>query len=398
MRTVHRWVAVLAVLFGLYYGSTGLFIQLIDQRALLSHAGASDPTMQAIRVGHDGPPNFQVIREPDYSAAALPGDFDFDAALPTVMQAGRAAVSNGPIAFLEFRMLNGRPVGQVASKGQLFGFDASTGAVLGVPSKVTLPPLSLPSFRNSVKDVHRLRTFGPWVMLVDLIAALALLVMIVTGLVVYFRLWRARARMKRAALYWSAGGWWRSLHRFVGLIAALFLIIVAISGGILASSSIGVNISAAIRGGARPGLTADVASPLVDGELAPLLHTTLSAYRSTTRDAAVKVIRLRHFAGMPQGVVITGGAETTQLVFNAISGRAVSESEPGYPDTGMPFGWQVTQIAKQVHRGDFIGVSGRWMSIFAGLSLLYLTISGVVMYFELWNRRRQRGSSGLFWS
>jgi hypothetical protein len=32
-------------------------------------------------------------------------------------------------------------------------------------------------------------------------------------------------------------------------------------------------------------------------------------------------------------------------------------------------GWQAHQIAKQVHRGDYIGLSGRWMDLAAGLSL-----------------------------
>jgi hypothetical protein len=78
MRTVHRFVAVFAVLIGLYIGSTGTLIQLLDLRALLSHAPASDPSMQAIREGHDGPPSFQVIVDSDYFGEPLPADFNFD--------------------------------------------------------------------------------------------------------------------------------------------------------------------------------------------------------------------------------------------------------------------------------------------------------------------------------
>ena len=65
MRKVHRFLAVFAMFFGLYVGTTGTLIQLIDLKTLLSHAPASDPNLQSIREGYDGPPNFQVLGEGD---------------------------------------------------------------------------------------------------------------------------------------------------------------------------------------------------------------------------------------------------------------------------------------------------------------------------------------------
>jgi uncharacterized iron-regulated membrane protein len=109
------------------------------------------------------------------------------------------------------------------------------------------------------------------------------------------------------------------------------------------------------------------------------------------------VLRLRIYGGMPQGVIVSGEDEAHQRVFNAATGKRVSETDPGYPPQHFPFGWQAHQIAKQVHRGDFIGLTGRWMDLFAGLSLIYLTVSGAIMYFELWKRRRQTGRPGLLW-
>ena len=368
-------------------------MQWMDLRALLGHAPATDPTMQAMRVGINGPPNFQVIREPDYAAEPLPDDFDFDAALATILAAGRTAIGDAPRSFIDFRVLDGRPVGQVATQGRLFGFDAATGAVLGEPAPVTQPPLSLPSLRNTVKDYHRLRTYGRWALVGDLVVAAAMLVIIATGLVVYARLLRARARTGRRALYWPAGGLWRSLHRLIGLVAALCLFVVAISGSVLAASSLGV----AIRGGVRPGLTADVSSPLSDERLPAMLRTTLASHSALHANAPVRVLRLRLFAGMPQGVVVWGNEEVTQTAFNAATGRVAGLSEPGYPDPGVMFGWNVTQMAKQIHRGDFIGLPGRWMGLLAGLSLIYLSVSGFAMYFELWKRRRQRGLRAIFW-
>ena len=396
MRTVHRLVAAFVVLFGIYIASTGILIQALDLRALLTHAPADDPTMQAIRVGHDGPPNYQVIREPDYAAQPLPADFDIVATVAALYRGGRALIGDAPVGFLEVRMEDGKPVGVLGSKGEVFRFDAA-GAPLGAPSALQLPPLSLPSFRNTVKDVHRMREFSPAAIAIDALAGVALCVLLLTGAVLYFQLLRARLRIRRRGLFWRAGGWWRTLHRAVAVVAAVLLVVVALSGIVLGLSSIGVAINQALHHG-RPGLTIDASTPLQEGELAGMVRTTLGAYRAFAPNTPIKVLRLRYFGGMPQGVIIAGSDSAQQWVFNAADGRVAGEAEHGYPDTGMPFGWQVDQIAKQIHRGDFIGLSGRWLDLAAGLSLLYLSVSGAVMYWELWSKRRRTGRRAFLWS
>jgi uncharacterized iron-regulated membrane protein len=401
MRTLHRYLAVFAVVFALYVGSTGTLIQLLDLRALLGHAPATDPTMRAIREGHDGPQNFQVLVESDFAAASLPADFDYPAALETVLRSDRSAAAGAPISFLELRVVEGRPVGQISSRGRLLRFDAVSGAMLVGPD--TAPPVSLPpggnqpSLRNTVKAIHRMTAFGDWATLVFAVIALSLCAMVITGLVLYFRLLSARARTGRPGLFWSAGGGWRSLHRAVAIVAGAFLLIVTLSGTFEALGSLGVSFYRVTHHG-RPGLTADVSSPLSDAELASMLRTTLRAYTAVRPATPIKVLRLRYFAGMPQGVIVSGGGDTAQYAFNAATAQRASLSGPGYPVTGQPFGWQADQIAKQIHRGDFFGLSGRWMSLFTGFSLLFLSISGFTMYFDLWSRRRHIGRHSLFWS
>jgi uncharacterized iron-regulated membrane protein len=400
MRTVHRYVAVFAVLFGLYVGCTGVLLQLIDLRTLLNHAPATDPNMQAIREGHDGPPNFRVIVEPDYAAAPLPADLDFDSALATVVKAEHAATGDAPISFVELRMMDGRPVGQVSSRGRLLRFDALTGEILISPdhaARITLPPTNTPSLRGTIKNIHRMNAYGDWATILEVIAGLTLCVMIITGVILYFRLLGSRVRAGRSNLFWFAGGWWRTLHRVIAAAAGAFLLVVALSGTLLGLGSLGVSTYRLIHHGNRAGLTVDASSPLADDELPGMLHTTLAAYGALSPSGLVKVIRLRYFAGMPQGVIVTGDEESRQLAFNAATGRRASLSGPGYPVTGQPFGWQEDQIVKQIHRGDFIGLSGRWISLFAGLSMLFLSISGAVMYFDLWRRRRRTGRRALFW-
>jgi uncharacterized iron-regulated membrane protein len=386
MRKIHRAVATAAVLFGLYVATTGVVLQLIDLKTVLGHAPATDPNLEAIREGLDGPPNFQVLVTADYTSPDLPAGLDLGTALGTVVKSERTATGGAPISFVELRMADGKPVGQIASQGRLLRFDASSGAVLAGPEsapRVKLPPQgNQGALRNQVKGFHRLTVLGNWGQLMFVAIALTLATMVVTGLILYFQLLAMRVRIRRPGLYWSAGGAWRSLHRAVAITAAAFIVVVVFSGTFEALNSGGTALFRIRHNNLRPGLTADVSSPLADADLPAMLATTLTALRATSPDAPIKVLRLRYFAGMPQGVVVTGGEEPRQLAFNAGTGQRARFQGPGYPETGMGFGWQWDQWVKKIHRGDAFGLTGRWMSLLTGLSLLYLSLSGAVMYFD----------------
>jgi uncharacterized iron-regulated membrane protein len=401
IRTIHRIFAVFAVFGVLWVALTGLSMQAIDLKTLFAHAPASDPDMQAIRDGHYGPPNFQVLQVPDFTARPLPADLDLGVALGAVVKSERAVSGEAPVRFVELRMKGDKPVGQADVGGRLLAFDAVSGAVLAGPNdapKTRLPPPpNQPSLRNTIKAIHRMTAYGDWGPWLFMALALTVCTMIFTGLWQYFQLLAVRARLGRPAPYWSAGGWWRTLHRTVAITASLFLAVIVTSGTVEAIGSIGV-LTFRIAHNGRPGLTADVSKPLTDAELPAMLDTTLKAYRAANPNDPIKVLRLRYFAGMPQGIVVSAGKETEQLVFNAASGRPVSLTEPGYPLTGQPFGWQADQTFKQIHRGDMFGLPGRFIGLFTGLSVLFLAISGTVTYLDLWNRRRKAGRAGLFWT
>jgi uncharacterized iron-regulated membrane protein len=100
---------------------------------------------------------------------------------------------------------------------------------------------------------------------------------------------------------------------------------------------------------------------------------------------------------MAQGVIITGGNDTRQVIFDASTGRRASMTEPGYPYTGFPFGWEEHEFMKKIHRGDALGIPGRMLDVFAGSSLVFLSVSGLCMYLDLRRRRRRAGRSGIFW-
>jgi uncharacterized iron-regulated membrane protein len=413
IRPSHRITGTIIVVFTLYFSVTGSIVQMIDLRTIATHAPATDPNMMAIRESLDGTPNYAVIEPTDYAATALPDSFDFSSSLAKVLAAARQSAGNTQLKFLELRVIDGKPVGIVKAcnygpgsfEDRVVQFDVATGAALpGPPERPRARPA--PSIRQQAKAWHRLNALGDQMVWLNALVGIGLFVMVVTGLVMYFQLLRARARTGRRALFWSAGGWWRSLHRSVSVLAALFLLFVSVTGTLLSIDSLALWIYRDTHfsrdsNGRLPfpvGMDGDFSSPLSDTQLPAMLATTLSSYHARYGKKPIKVLRLRYFSGMPQGVIITGGDDTRQLVFNAVTGERASMTEPGYPYTGFPFGWEEHEFVKKIHRGDALGIPGRLMDLFAGLSLVFLSTSGLVMYLDMLRRRRRAGRKELFWT
>jgi uncharacterized iron-regulated membrane protein len=402
VRPVHRIIGILILIGTLYLAVTGSIMQSVDLRAILSHAPATDKEMVQIREGINGPGNFAVIQPTDYGATPLPANFDFQAALATVLhEAHAAAGDSAPFKYVDLRVAGGKPLGVVRAGDQIIRVNAANGAVL---PNIPRPAEQQKSIHLTFKVLHVLRGTSNWITLLHVIVGTGLFVMTVTGLVLYFQLLGARNRAGLKGIFWSSGGIWRSLHRGVSILAAVFLLVISASGTMLAIDGLGLGFYRATHKNAGKyaqfpiGAIGDFSSPLPDDKLPAMLQTTLSAGQQTSGASPIKAVRLRYFAGIPQGVLITGnGNDTQQLVFNAETGKRMNITEPEYPKTHYWLGWQEHEMMKQIHRGDAFGVTGRVMDLFAGLSLIYLSISGGVMYGNLWWRRRRGGRTALFW-
>ena len=404
-RAVHRITMFIIVLFTLYLGCTGTVIQLIDLRSILAHAPATDPDLRAMREGFSGPPNFQVIRPSDYTAAPMPGLDDPAATLGRVLTTARQQLQDDPIDYLEMRMADGRPTAFIQSKKSLLAVDAASGRFLGTSG--ALPPEKAPpdALRNKMKIWHKYLQFGRWALAINFVVGIGLGTLVVTGLWIYWKVYAARHKMRRNSPFWSGGGFWRAFHRHVSLVASVFVLIVALSGTEITFETLyrvayELNHPALTPSGKTEfvdGREGDKSAPLSDAELPQMWRTVMARYQADMPNVPVRAVRLRYFAGIPQGVVITGSDEAEQLVFNARTGQEMGQYEPGYPPTGFPFGWHIHQLAKNIHRGDLIGLPGRALSLITGLSLIYLSLSGIVMYWDMWTQRRRTGRHGLFW-
>lgn len=200
----------------------------------------------------------------------------------------------------------------------------------------------------------------------------------------------------------------RRLHRWLSIVAAIFVLYVAFTGFIMAFDSVWTTTYMASHGlsppsgggGPPPALIQMFADDgtVTDAELESMLRTTLAAAsKASLRALPPRVVRLRVLGGMPQGVLVSGDDVAEQLIFDAATGKAAGLYETGYPRTPMPFQWGVHETVKRMHRGDFLGLTGRWMDLLTGFAILFLTVSGIAMYLQLYRARGKTGRRGLFW-
>jgi uncharacterized iron-regulated membrane protein len=391
MRTLHRTLAILAALLMLYLGGTGTLIQSIDLVTLISQAPDSDPVMQSINEGRYGNGDFPAIAERDLTAAPLPAGTDTGRAFDILLAALHRTAPGSEPRFAELRMLGDRMVGQVKVGKDILAFDAATGTPIDIAPPPRFTPLPY-SLRQYTKELHRFWTMKdkPGVYF-ELLSGIVLWVLIISGLWMYFKLLKARSKTGRKEVFWMAGGMWRSLHRIVSLCAAVFLIAIAFSGTFLGFESVWhtfVTID----------VDHDASTPMTDGQVRAIAAAGLADFRKAEPLTPVKVVRARIYGGMKQGMIVTGGTSTRQVVYDTDHGTEASLYEPGFPISGFPFGTQVHEDIKHFHSGDMFGLPARFMNLLGGLALVYLSVSGIVMYVQLWLRRRNNGKSALLWT
>lgn len=395
----HRLFAVLGALLLTYIAVTGAGIELSDMRALVTHAPETDPDMLMMRQHIDGPPNYGVVSAPDYTSAALPAGLDIAQGLAQAAALGRAAVPGADLRLVELRLSDGRPAAHVQMGGKQMMFDLASGQRLAAAHLPPPPPTNLPAPRAQFKFFHKFTFFGRWATAFNALAGIGLCGLLFTGIAHYAKLYTARLKLERPSPFWRSGTWWRNFHRWTAVVCGVLVLWIAVSGLALSIDNFGAFISIATS--ARPQgidpFTGDLSSPLKESELAGMTRTTLAAFAKAEPNTGIKVIRLRYFVGYPQGVVVAADAATSQLVFNARSGQRMSMHEAGYPNLNFPSGWDWHQRLKRLHRGDFFGMPGRWFDTIGALALVYLCLSGIIMYVQLWLARRRTGRKALVW-
>lgn len=68
---------------------------------------------------------------------------------------------------------------------------------------------------------------------------------------------------------------------------------------------------------------------------------------------------------------------------------------PPRAETGFK---SLTGLFHHLHSGETFGVGGEIISLLSGLALMFFAVSGMWLYVQMWNNRRQRRlKGGMFW-
>lgn len=179
---------------------------------------------------------------------------------------------------------------------------------------------------------------------------------------------------------------WRSWHRWVGWLAALFLMWIAGTGFCLAGTEF-FGEAEAERERLRD-TTSAVTTAAAATEFSGPVERAIAAANRLAPGAPIDRVEVRYKADPARVVVYLGrpgGGEDRSLVFAAATGELIEQAD--YTDKSF---------LHRLHSMEAFGDGGLGVGMASALALLFVTISGVVIYLQM-RRPGSRGWRRLFW-
>lgn len=176
----------------------------------------------------------------------------------------------------------------------------------------------------------------------------------------------------------------RKFHRWGSVVAAIFLLIVAVTGVILQVQHL-TGEHDEEEGGKRPPALLTTAMP--SSAYAALVARTIEATRARSAGAPVASVTLRDKGDTVEGMVAIAGDPGREITVDARSGRVLSDEVR-----------EGESIILRIHSGEILGEPGVILGLLWGLGLLALVVTGSWIYLDMYRRRRKgTGKRGLFW-
>lgn len=188
----------------------------------------------------------------------------------------------------------------------------------------------------------------------------------------------------------------RKLHRWISAAAMIFIAYVAITGTVVAVNEL-INPASFGQGGGQGPAPEKIVGPQeplppkaeVEAMMLRALEIARRAEPNTPLTKAVVALRIKD--GVPVAKVTFGtGPKAAVVTIDAQSGEILRRGED---DHGAGF----NGLLQQIHSGALYGKVGMVLVILTGLCMTFLSISGIVMYFDLLGRRRKLDKRQLFW-
>lgn len=172
----------------------------------------------------------------------------------------------------------------------------------------------------------------------------------------------------------------RQIHRWISLVAAAFLLIVATTGVILQVQRLTGENEDHDR-------EASTALAMPANAYAPMFARTLEVARARAPGRPIASIELQLAGDEPKGVVTFPGDPGRQITVDPRDGKVLKDEAH-----------EAESLILRIHSGEILGEPGVVLGVFWGSALVVLSITGFIVYLELYRRRRKAsGKSGLFW-
>ncbi|MGC3982978.1 MAG: PepSY-associated TM helix domain-containing protein [Steroidobacteraceae bacterium] len=380
MRNLHRWIMVIFAITLTYFAASGTILAIYDytdsDRTWSVDGGGWGPTAEP------GLTDTQLRTVGQNIVTALNGHPG------ALMSLSLRQKDNGLTTEATFAATGTTPSDHVT-------IDTDRATI--VTSDVIAPNAPrVSTLHDQIKKWHRGNIIGVTGIFIGFFTGIALLLMSISGLILYAQMWSMRRNSGRPALVWGGGDTWRLLHRQISIVACVILAYVAVTGMLLDINEIQSRLvgfpGGMLRGGAPMSFNIN--------EITPALLTSHAAAQRLAPESSVSAISIANVGGQLRGSVLLAGYTAGTIRVDAhtgthLSGPAGSPGpKSGLPGTATPY----HQLLKRLHRGDVLGFNGRALDIATGIAFLYLCISGMVMYSRLWKRRRALGRPALFWS
>lgn len=303
-----------------------------------------------------------------------------------------ASAAGMPIASVDLRMARGNARLQLAEadgdRGRMRRFFAESGRPMTQDEAEDPAADAARTARHDwLKSWHRGDAAGLPGQLLGLLAGLALVGMLVTGSSIYLRMRSARRRAGLGGGYWPVPreSAWRRLHRWVSMTAAVLLLNTALTGLVLGTGEVLLQLALRHHIGTppypRPSPLPPVSEAPLAGDLVDALQRAYAAGATAAAPDAVTVVQLARRDGAQLGLVTTGGSRARVLAFD-MQGRAIGNASSWSRQRGSGYFADWHQVVKRMHRGDIIGTwAGRYVALLNGCALLYLVVSGLMMRF-----------------
>ena len=179
----------------------------------------------------------------------------------------------------------------------------------------------------------------------------------------------------------------RKLHRWFGLVSGIFMIVIAITGGAL-QIEMTLNNHPAIRKSSPPPPTPGMEVSEIQATLGEL-DGAFRRIETKYPNFFIRTVEVREQAGRPALFVSEGDREGRRLNYD--------QSTDTWIEIPLMGPNKLHKFLIDLHAGFMFGPIGQILSFIMAISLVLFGVTGLVIYVDMFSKRRALGKKGWFW-